>query len=140
MDAININHTCCNGSTFVGIREETDLGEKFIGKLTWQHNERVFEGEVFPSFEPKDGIMTQPNGNIFEGVFPEDIWTGYSKGTIRYNNGDVFIGKIYPSYNDGIMTFANGDIFIGKLMNSIPCEGTITHSVQKKVIISNGKE
>jgi len=99
----------CPSGTFTGERLGIPTTViKYVGRVDIPGG-IVFEGEVYENGNPKEGVMTFPDGGRFEGTYPRNRWTDVDVGTMYYSNGDVYRGTFRQGARcNGTMEYADG--------------------------------
>jgi formylglycine-generating enzyme required for sulfatase activity len=104
-----------------------------VGTLTFKFRKNrkktqsVYTGELLHGKLNGFGTYDFENRETYEGTWGNGELT---KGTIRYRNGDQYIGEIsnYKSQGQGTLTFRNGDIYFGRFEAGTPHgDGTYTY-------------
>lgn len=114
--------------TCYGIFKNNDLK---YGKIIFPN--RKYEGDICDYIPYGKGTMIH-NSNIINGEWIDECNVN---GTIKFSNGDIFIGTCLYNLNsgNGKMIYKNGDIYEGTINNNCFVDGKMIH---KNGIIRKG--
>jgi hypothetical protein len=106
---------------FFGYTQETGCisGNCDNGSGTYVYSNGFrFEGDFVNGMRDGRGLLTEPNGNSYDGMWSNDEFNG--QGTYKWSDGAKYVGEWKNGIQDGygIYFYSNGDKYAGYFKNN----------------------